>query len=102
VRLKSLNTDEDNRLFTTATNFIESNIGGFQYQRHDAEQSRQQYYKRLQFKIYVSINNKEYEVGDGGFVDWTQKLTGNKKERLIISGIGIEFLFKILNGLLDP
>jgi len=55
VRFKALNTDEDNRLFTTASNFIESNIKGFKYQRTDAKQSEQQYYKRLQFKIFLLV-----------------------------------------------
>jgi hypothetical protein len=32
------------------------------------------------------------DVGDGGFVDWTQRLLGNRKERLLISGIGIDRL----------
>jgi hypothetical protein len=30
------------------------------------------------------------EIGDGGLVDWTARLLGNRKERLAISGIGIE------------
>jgi len=98
LRLKSLNTGKDNRLFTTVSDFIESHISGFAIQRVKAAQSDQQYYKQLQFKIYLSANNKEYDIGDGGFTDWTQKLTGNKKERLLISGIGIEYLYKILNG----
>jgi hypothetical protein len=100
LRFKALNTEENNSLFAGVSDFIESNIKGFTYQRIKAEQSEQQYYKSLQFKIYLTINNKELDIGDGGFVDWTQKLTGNKKERLLISGIGIEYLFKILNGLI--
>lgn len=34
-------------------------------------------------------------IGDGGFVDWTQKLLGNKKERCLISGIGLDRLLMI-------
>ena len=30
------------------------------------------------------------EIGDGGFVDWTQRLTGNRKERLLITGVGVD------------
>lgn len=30
----------------------------------------------------------------GGFVDWTQKLLGNNKERLLISGFGLSLLDK--------
>jgi hypothetical protein len=47
------------------------------------------YYKGLNFKI--SIN--EVEQVDGGFVNWTQKLLGTKKERLLISGAGIDLQF---------
>ncbi|MFK0119127.1 hypothetical protein [Streptomyces sp. NPDC090994] len=28
------------------------------------------------------------EAGDGGFVRWSRLLTGNRKERLLISGYG--------------
>jgi len=31
-------------------------------------------------------------IADGGFVDWTQRLTGNRKERLLISGFGVDRL----------
>lgn len=34
----------------------------------------------------------ELELVDGGFTDWTQQLLGNRKERLLISGIGLERL----------
>lgn len=44
------------------------------------------YYTGINFK--VSVNN--VELIDGGFVDWTQKLLGSKKERLLISGAGID------------
>jgi hypothetical protein len=30
------------------------------------------------------------EVGDGGFTDWTARLTASAKERLLISGVGID------------
>ncbi len=50
------------------------------------------YYKGLQFTLKTNINEKEYNIGDGGFVDWTQKMLGNKKERLFISAIGLERL----------
>ncbi|MGP4098842.1 hypothetical protein [Nonomuraea sp. KM90] len=46
------------------------------------------YYSGLCFKIY----GKGVEVGDGGFVDWTARLLGNRKERLLISALGIDRL----------
>jgi hypothetical protein len=53
------------------------------------------YYHGLNFKICVN----EIEIVDGGFVDWTQKLLGNKKERLLISGAGIDL--QLITGMLE-
>ncbi|WP_439660617.1 hypothetical protein ACSHWB_03345 [Lentzea sp. HUAS TT2] len=44
------------------------------------------YYKGLCFKVF----RDGVEIGDGGFVDWTARLTGNRKERLLISGVGVD------------
>jgi hypothetical protein len=51
-----------------------------------------QYYAGLQFTIVTKINGRELYIGDGGFVDWSQQLLGSKKERLIISAIGLDRL----------
>ncbi|NOV00661.1 hypothetical protein [Paenibacillus planticolens] len=51
-----------------------------------------QYYKGFQFTIKTVINGVVHFIGDGGFVDWTQKIIGNKKERLLISAIGLDRL----------
>jgi hypothetical protein len=50
------------------------------------------YYTDVCFKIYAGAPDQMREVGDGGVVDWTQRLLGNRKERLLISGIGIDML----------
>jgi hypothetical protein len=50
------------------------------------------YYTGLCFKIYAGVASQQLEIGDGGFVDWTQHLTGNRKERLLISGFGVDRL----------
>ena len=46
------------------------------------------YYTGLCFKVHTDIG----EVGDGGFTDWTASLLGNRKERLLISGYGVDRL----------
>ncbi|HEX4818322.1 MAG TPA: hypothetical protein VFV66_36755 [Nonomuraea sp.] len=46
------------------------------------------YYTGLCHKIYAG----GAEVGDGGFVDWTARLLGNRKERLLISALGLDRL----------
>jgi hypothetical protein len=65
------------------------------------------YYRGLCFKVFARPSREggspggagsdgpepEYlEVGDGGFTDWTAKLLGNRKERLLISGYGLDRL----------
>ena len=39
-------------------------------------------------------DGNRYPLVDGGFTDWTARLLGNKKERLLVSGIGSEFVCK--------
>jgi hypothetical protein len=42
------------------------------------------------FKIGAVTDDGVTEIGDGGFTDWTARRTGNQKERLLISGYGLE------------
>ena len=57
------------------------------------------YYKGIQFKVIITVNDREWEIADGGFVDWTQQLMGNGKERMLIGGFGLEFLYRLKAGL---
>ncbi len=34
-------------------------------------------------------------LADGGLVNWTQRLLGDNKERLMTSGIGIELMCRV-------
>lgn len=61
----------------------------------NVEETDNSYYQGINFKIVV--NN--IELVDGGFVDWTQNLLGNKKERLLISGAGVDL--QLITGMLD-
>lgn len=54
------------------------------------------YYQGLQFKIMLTIGEREFDIADGGFVHWTRQLLNNRKERLLISGLGTELLYKLL------
>jgi len=58
------------------------------------------YYQGVQYKIDIDYRGKTYEIGDGGFVNWTQQLLQNKKERMFTTGLGFEFIYRVLNGLL--
>jgi hypothetical protein len=59
-------------------------------ERHDNK-----YYHTFQFKIFLKREGKEYDLADGGMVDWTQKILENKKHRLLISGLGLELVEKL-------
>jgi len=49
------------------------------------------YYSQVRFHLYATTaQGVQVELADGGDVDWTRKLLGNAKERLVISGIGTE------------
>lgn len=53
------------------------------------------YYKDLCFHINAKTpDGKEVNLIDGGFTDWTQQFLNNKKERLLISGMGTELICK--------
>jgi hypothetical protein len=58
------------------------------------------YYKGIQYKADIKWGDKTFEIGDGGFVDWTQQLLQNKKERLLITGFGFDFMYRIIHGML--
>lgn len=100
VRLKSLAADgEANRMLYAVQSFLEKTEPNWPLEIIESSQSEQPYYHRVQFKIVVPMpGGEEVEIADGGFTDWTQRLTGNQKERFLISGIGLELLYKMLKA----
>jgi len=57
------------------------------------------YYVGACFHIYASNEEgTEFELIDGGFTTWTQQLLSNSKERLLISGLGIERLCSLFRA----
>ena len=58
-------------------------------------QAGRAYYRELCFKINIKSDGAWAEVGDGGFTDWTAQLTANSRERLLITGIGIDRLVSL-------
>jgi len=50
------------------------------------------YYDGLCFKSHARFGADEFEIGDGGSVDWTARFVGSAKERCFISGIGLDRL----------
>ena len=60
---------------------------------HEIDRSprKQAYYSGATFGVSVD----RIEVAEGGFVDWTATLLGDAKERLLISGVGVELLARL-------
>ena len=56
----------------------------------NAREAGRGYYRELCFKINVWAGEEWAEIGDGGFTDWIARLTASNKERLLISGVGID------------
>jgi hypothetical protein len=54
------------------------------------------YYTGFCYKIHSLAAEEPFEVGDGGCLDWTQTLLGNRKERLITTGLGIDRLAELV------
>jgi len=49
------------------------------------------YYSGIRFQMYARDKaGTEYFIVDAGFTNWTQQLLSNRKERLLISGMGSE------------
>jgi len=58
---------------------------------NQGQESSQGYYSGVRFQMYARDKaGTEYFIVDGGFTDWTQQLLSNRKERLLISGMGSE------------
>lgn len=54
------------------------------------------YYTDLAIEIHVEVDGERLEVGDGGMVDWSQRLVASRKERMMTSGLGVERLALVL------
>jgi hypothetical protein len=65
--------------------------------RSDREAGRD-YYDGVCFKAYATSTGDRFEIADGGLVDWTQQLVASRKERLMISGLGVERLALAISG----
>lgn len=65
------------------------------------EESGSDYYRSFRFKLMADVGGEEVDVGDGGDVDWGSSLVGSDKERMVISGLGVERL-AVLGRPRDP
>ncbi len=56
------------------------------------------YYHGIQFKLDIRKKGQQFEIADGGFVDWTQQLLQNKKERMVTTGFGVDLMHRLVRG----
>lgn len=52
--------------------------------------AEQRYYRRACFKVNAVMGSETVEIADGGFTDWTERLLQDRRERLLISGAGLD------------
>lgn len=62
----------------------------------DTASAANDYYQGIQYKAIITVHGHDIEIADGGFVNWTQQLLENRKERCFISGLGVDYLSQIL------
>lgn len=54
------------------------------------------YYAGFCYKAYTVRDGARTEIADGGILDWTRQLLGNRKERLVTSGLGVDGLATLM------
>ena len=96
VVILDYNTHDNEKIFRQ----IQKTVSGYKKAEVIIRQNSvegKNYYTRLRFSIYVTTDKDETHMyTDGGFVNWTAKLLGNNKERLLTSAIGTEYLLKTI------
>jgi hypothetical protein len=81
-------------------NHVAQNLRGIDIHFTEVPLDKHRYYQHTRFSLDVNHNGQVLNMGDGGFVDWGQKLASNSKERMLTSGIGLELLIKFKAGTL--
>lgn len=86
------------RLASAARDYIVSQTPDTKVTIEETPERHLGYYEGIQYKVDIKVNERWFEIGDGGFVNWTQQLLQNNKERYLITGFGFEFMYRIMNG----
>ncbi|MEM7368344.1 MAG: hypothetical protein AAF587_07050 [Bacteroidota bacterium] len=95
LSLTSLYGENRSQLMEAARGII--NESGLKIELKEQAREDNLYYHDFRFAIAVNIDGQFLEVIDGGSVSWTRQLLQNKKERMVISGLGTEYLYRLLN-----
>ena len=70
---------------------LSAQFPGIQFALDPGRQAGRGYYETFCFALNANdIRGTDHNLVDGGFTNWTQQLLSNRKERLLISGIGTE------------
>ena len=101
VIIKGLKGDDGNTLRSQQLyEFIKQQLPGIGLSFAEVPGDKHRYYQHTRFSLNIDFKGQEFNMGDGGFVDWGAKLTSNNKERMFTSGIGVELLIKLMSGLI--
>lgn len=97
ISIKILLKEKNDNLHAAARQML--NAAGQGYKAEViVQQQPNAYYNILQFKTFLQYKGIAFNLSDGGFVSWTQQLLSNKKHRMLISGIGLELVYKLMMG----
>lgn len=101
ITLKTFGETSDERIAANrvADSVIE-NLTGANVVKVEVAPQDHRYYSKVRFSLDLTHQGKRFNLGDGGFVDWSRKLTGNQKELMFTSGLGLELLLKLTRGLI--
>jgi hypothetical protein len=99
VKVAVSDTERDERRLERArTEVLEPLAAHFPEAALELDRTREQgrnYYAGLCLMIDATdLTGRQMNLADGGFTDWTRRLLSNAKERLLVSGMGIELLPK--------
>lgn len=98
ITLKALKGGGNNLLAAARImDHISGKLKGAEVSLVEVPHEAHRYYEHVRFSINVILpDGRELNLGDGGLMDWSAKLTNNSKERLVTSGLGIELLLKLV------
>lgn len=77
---------------------LQNQLPALKISTKEINQEQANYYNILQFKFFINLNGTDYDIADGGLTDWAQQLSGNRKERFLSSGLGLELLYKLIRN----
>jgi hypothetical protein len=106
VRVKVSHTDRnERRLVQVERNVFAPLAERFCTVHFDIDREREQgrnYYAGLCLSIEARVDSRWFNLSDGGLTPWTQRLLSNRKERLMVSAMGIEVIPKLFRRVAAP